>query len=236
MSGHSRWSNIKRKKEHQDKKKSNIHNKIIQELRNAVQDSKNPSKINLLIKKAKQHNISSNIYKKILYNTHHNEQDNLFSEIYYEIIFPKNIHFLILSYIKNKNKFLGDIKNIINKYNGMINLYYKSNYIFLKKNKLLIDKKNITNINKFLKVLQSYDTIKQEHNNYYKIIIENKKFSLLKKDLQYINIREYKNSMIIECSNTRCVNENDTIIYQNIKNKILLIKEVKKIFSNIKNI
>jgi YebC/PmpR family DNA-binding regulatory protein len=122
MSGHSKWSTIKRKKGAEDAKRGKIFTRLARDIQIAAKEgggdeSTNP-KLKLAILKAKAENMpKENIERAILRGTGKLEGAEM-EEITYEGYGPDGVAFLIDVLTDNKNRSLAEIKRLFNRAGG----------------------------------------------------------------------------------------------------------------------
>ena len=124
MSGHSHAKTIKHDKEIADQKRGNIFSKFARQISLAVRDKgSNPetnSSLRFAIERAKSFNMpKENIERAIKKGTGELAGENL-EEILFEAYGPGGIAIIVEGITDNKNRALGEIKNIINDYNGKL--------------------------------------------------------------------------------------------------------------------
>ena len=123
MAGHSKWANMKHRKERSDKKKGKIFSRITKEIMSAVKqggpDQKNNSKLRLAIQKAKDANMpNDNVERNIKKATSSDQQD--FSEMTYELYGYGGVGILVDIMTDNKNRISSEIRIATNKYGGTV--------------------------------------------------------------------------------------------------------------------
>lgn len=122
MSGHSKWSTIKRKKGVQDAKRGAIFSKLARLIEVSARSGGDPEmnfKLKLAIQKAREANMpGSNIEKAISKGSGANKDDNLIEEVSYEGLAPGNIALVIEVVTDNKNRTVAELRNIFNKSGG----------------------------------------------------------------------------------------------------------------------
>lgn len=123
MAGHSKWANMKHRKERSDKKKGKIFSRITKEIMSAVKqggaDPKANSKLRLAIQKAKDANMpNDNVERNIKKATSEDQQD--FSEMTYELYGYGGVGILVDIMTDNKNRISGEIRIATNKHGGTI--------------------------------------------------------------------------------------------------------------------
>jgi YebC/PmpR family DNA-binding regulatory protein len=123
MSGHSKWSTIKRKKGAEDAKRGKIFTRLARDITVAAREgggdeSANP-RLKLAIAKAKAANMpKDNIERAVSRGTGKGDDDITMEEITYEGYGPDGVAMLIETLTDNKNRALGDVKRVINKAGG----------------------------------------------------------------------------------------------------------------------
>ena len=122
MSGHSKWSTIKRKKGALDAKRGKIFTKLIRELQTAARlgggDIDSNPRLRLVVDKAKTANMpKDNIQRAIQKGLGGGDQDN-FEEIVYEGYGPGGTAILIETLSDNKNRTVGDLRYALSKHGG----------------------------------------------------------------------------------------------------------------------
>ena len=121
MSGHSKWANIKHKKEKTDSARAKVFTKIGKEITIAVKegggDPASNSKLRDLIQKAKANNVpNDNIertIKKALGGT-----GESYEEVVYEGYGPSGVAVIVEATTDNRNRTAGNIRSYFSKYHG----------------------------------------------------------------------------------------------------------------------
>lgn len=121
MAGHSKWSNIKRKKEKTDAQKAKIFTKIGREIsvcvRESGSDPANNGKLRDLIAKAKSLNVPNDNINRIIKKAEGGEKDN-FETIMYEGYGPSGIAVMVDTLTDNRNRTAANIRHYFDKYGG----------------------------------------------------------------------------------------------------------------------
>ena len=121
MSGHSKWNNIKHKKEKADAAKAKIFTKIGKEMAVAIKaggpDPNTNNKLRDLISKAKANNVpNENIQRTIKKFTDSNDIN--YEEITYEGYGPSGVAIIVETSTDNRNRTAGNVRAAFNKYGG----------------------------------------------------------------------------------------------------------------------
>ncbi len=135
MSGHSKWSQIKRKKEINDKKKGQIFSKISRLITLAVikgggvTDPEYNLSLRLAIEQAKKVNMPKENIKRAIAKGIGEDKDKL-KEIIYEGFGPYKVPFIILALIDNVNRTLPAIKHVVESKGGKLANKGAVSYLF----------------------------------------------------------------------------------------------------------
>ncbi|MEK7087641.1 MAG: YebC/PmpR family DNA-binding transcriptional regulator [Patescibacteria group bacterium] len=121
MSGHSKWSTIKHKKALTDAKRSKVFSKIASVVTIAAKTGGDPAKnptLRTAIEKAREVNMpKENIDRAIKRGTGETPGKQL-EEITYGAFGPGGVAILITTITDNKNRTLGEIKQILSEHNA----------------------------------------------------------------------------------------------------------------------
>ena len=189
MSGHSKWANIKRRKEAVDGKKANIFSKIGKELTVAVRDGgSDPNtnrKLKDVISKAKSNNMPNDNIQRCIQKASGEGSSVNYEEIVYEGFGPCSVSVIIEAMTDNKNRAAADIRSVFTKSGGNMGQTGSVSYMFDKKGVIVIEKNETINEDELmLEVLDNgaEDFISNEE--YIEIRTEVGEFSKLKDYLE----------------------------------------------------
>lgn len=122
MSGHSKWANIKRKKEATDSARAKIFTKIGREMAVVVKeggpDPANNSKLATLIAKAKANNVPNDNIDRIIKKAAGEGDKNNYETMVYEGYGPSGVAVLVECLTDNKNRTAGDVRHYFDKFGG----------------------------------------------------------------------------------------------------------------------
>lgn len=123
MAGHSKWANIKHRKERSDKKKGKIFSRVMKEIISAVKqggsDPKTNSKLRAAIQKAKDANLpNDNVERNIKKAANSDTQD--YSSMTYELYGYGGVGLIVDIMTDNKNRISSDIRIATNKCGGTV--------------------------------------------------------------------------------------------------------------------
>ena len=124
MSGHSKWSTIKRKKEALDQKRGKIFTKLIKEITVAAKVAggevdTNP-RLRLAVDNAKSANMPADNITRAIKKATGELEGVTFLELMYEGYGPSGVAFIVECLTDNKNRTVADIRHLFTKYgNGL---------------------------------------------------------------------------------------------------------------------
>lgn len=123
MAGHSKWANIKHRKERADKKKGKIFSRIVKEIISAVKqggpDPKSNTKLKIAIQKAKDANVpNDNVERNIKKAASSDTQD--YTSMTYELYGYGGVGLIVDIMTDNKNRISSDIRIATNKCGGTV--------------------------------------------------------------------------------------------------------------------
>lgn len=121
MSGHSKWNNIKRKKEKTDAAKGKIFTKIGKEIKISVKSGGgNPdtnAKLRDLIAKAKANNVPNDNIERTIKNAL-GAKDAEIVELTYEGYGPSGVAVIVETATDNRNRTAGNVRSYFSKFGG----------------------------------------------------------------------------------------------------------------------
>jgi len=146
MAGHSKWANIKHKKERSDAKRGKIFTKIGRELYVAVRqggpDPEGNSKLKDVIAKAKAANMPNDTIARSIKKASGAASGENYDEMIYEGYGPSGVAVIVESMTDNKNRTAADIRHIFDKFGGNLGTSGCVSYMFDRKGIIIIEKKD----------------------------------------------------------------------------------------------
>jgi|GEM_PF-123668 len=148
MSGHSKWSTIKRKKGAVDAKRARIFTRLIREITVAARtgggDPNGNPRLRSAVAEAKMENMpKENIDRAIKRGT--GELDGtVYEEITYEGYGPGGVAVLVDTMTDNKNRTVADLRHYFSKHGGNLGEFGCVSWMFDKKGLLTVDKEAIS--------------------------------------------------------------------------------------------
>lgn len=147
MSGHSKWSTIKRKKGALDAKRGKIFTKLIRELSTAASigggDPEANPRLRLVIDKAKQANMPKDNINRAIDKGVGGGDSAAYEEFVYEGYGPGGVAVLIETLSDNKNRTVGEVRHVLTKRGGNLGASGCVAYLFDKKGIISFDDEGI---------------------------------------------------------------------------------------------
>lgn len=147
MSGHSKWNNIKRKKEKTDAQKAKVFTKIGREISVAVReggpDPANNGKLRDLIAKAKASNVPNDNIDRIIKKASGETGGADYESIMYEGYGPSGIAVIVEALTDNRNRTAGDVRHYFDKYGGNMGQSGCVSFMFNRYGVILIEAEDV---------------------------------------------------------------------------------------------
>jgi YebC/PmpR family DNA-binding regulatory protein len=123
MSGHSKWSTIKRKKGAADAKRGKIFTKLGRELQIAAREGPDPDtnfKLRLIIEKARQANMPRENIERAIRRGAGLERGEALTELTFEGYGPHGVAMLVQVTTDNRNRAVAEVRSVFNRHGGSL--------------------------------------------------------------------------------------------------------------------
>lgn len=144
MSGHSKWSTIKRKKGAIDAERSKIFQKLAKELYVAAKSGDpnpdNNSSLRMVVEKAKAENMPKANIESAINKAKNKSSDENFESVRYEGYGPNGIAIMIDCLTDNKNRTAGFVRSTLTKRGGNLGTDGSVSYLFERKGVIVLEK------------------------------------------------------------------------------------------------
>lgn len=195
MSGHSKWVNIKKRKESVDGQKAKIFSKLGKEITVAVKTGGGPDlqvngKLRDIVAKAKSNNMPNDNITRCIQKAAGEGNNQNYEEIKYEGFGPYGVSVIVQVMTDNKNRTAADLRCIFDRANGTLGQTGSVSYMFEKKGYFLIEK--TPDIDADSLMLEVIDQGAQDFNaedEYIEIYTTPEEFAKVKK---YLEDKKYK--------------------------------------------
>ena len=209
MSGHSKWANIKHKKEKSDSQRGKIFTKLGRELAIAVKaggaDPEANSRLKDVIAKAKANNMPNDNILRSIKKAAGEGDGASFEEIAYEGYGPGGVAVIVEAATDNRNRTAGDIRHYFDKFGGNLGQSGSVSFLFNKKGVILIEKTSKTSEDDLMmealdagaedfNVEEDYFEITTDPNDFSKvrIALEKKGYEFMEADVEMIPVTTAK--------------------------------------------
>lgn len=143
MSGHSKWANIKRRKEAVDSKKAKIYSKLGKEITVVVKqggpDPSTNAKLRDMIAKAKANNMPNDNINRCIQKAAGDSTATSYEEITYEGYGPAGVAVIVEVMTDNRNRSAADVRCIFDRSGGNLGQTGSVGYMFDKKGIIVIE-------------------------------------------------------------------------------------------------
>ncbi len=147
MSGHNKWSTIKRKKEKPDGARAKVFTKIGREIAVAVRDGgpdpASNSKLKDIIAKAKAANVPNDNIDRIIKKASGEAGGADYESIMYEGYGPSGIAVIVEALTDNRNRTAGDVRHYFDKYGGNMGQSGCVSFMFNRYGVILIEAEDV---------------------------------------------------------------------------------------------
>lgn len=153
MAGHSKWANIKHRKEKSDAKKGKIFSRISKEIISAVKmggpDQKGNARLKLALQKAKNANVPNDNIERLIKKASSSDQAD-YNEVTYELYGYGGVGILVQILTDNKNRAASEMRIATNKRGGTIAMPGSVAFLFERKGIIEVLKTNVDEEKLFL--------------------------------------------------------------------------------------
>jgi YebC/PmpR family DNA-binding regulatory protein len=147
MSGHSKWSTIKRKKGAADAKRGKIFTKLIREIATAARlgggDVDANPRLRLAVEKARQANMPKDNIQRAIKKGTGGDASDAYEESVYEGYGPGGTAVYVEVLTDNKNRTVGEVRHVLTKYGGNLGSSGCVGYLFEKKGLITFDREGL---------------------------------------------------------------------------------------------
>lgn len=143
MSGHSKWSTIKRKKGKTDAERAKVFTKIGREMTVAVReggpDPATNSKLRDLIAKAKSNNVPNENIDRVIKKAAGGQDKNDYETITYEGYGPSGVAVIVECLTDNRNRTASDVRHYFDKFGGNLGTPGCVSFLFSQKGIIVVE-------------------------------------------------------------------------------------------------
>ncbi len=207
MSGHSKWSTIKRKKGAQDARRGALFGKLSRAITVAAREGGGDPEMNpalgLAVQKAKDANMpNDNIQRAIDKGTGAGSEGETFERITYEGYAPGGVAVLVEVLTDNRNRAASDVRYIFSKNGGKLGTSGSVAYLFERKGVILVPADSVDEDELMMAALDAGAEDVEVQENDYRVLTTPEDFTSVRDGLREAGI-EYESAQItMEPQNT----------------------------------
>ena len=238
MSGHSKWANIKHKKERTDAKKGKIFTKIGREIAIAVKqggpDPNANAKLKDVVAKAKSNNMPNDTISRSIKKAAGDVDATNYEEVVYEGYGPKGVAVIVESLTDNRNRTAADVRHYFDKFGGNLGTTGCVSFMFDKKGQLIIEKQpNMDEDEIFMIALEAGAEDVSTDDDVIEIITDASDFSSVREALENGGF-EFISSEItmIPQTTTKLDDPNDVLFMERLIDMLEDLDDVQNIYHN----
>ena len=236
MSGHSKWANIKRRKEAVDGKKAQIYSKLGKEITVAVKqggpDPASNAKLRDVISKAKSNNMPNDNINRCIQKAAGTDSNANYEEITYEGFGPCGVAVIVNVMTDNKNRAAADIRCIFDRSGGTMGQTGSVGYMFTKKAVFVLESEGIDEDTLMLDVLDNGDEDFVSEDGYIEITAEPANFSKISEYLESNGYKTIEAEIKMVPSMKKELSEEETIKMENFIEKLESNDDVQDVWHN----
>jgi len=147
MSGHSKWSTIKRKKGAVDAKRGKLFTKLIRELATAARlgggDPDSNPRLRLVVEKARAANMPKDNIERAIQKGLGGGDTEAYDEVIYEGYGPGGVALLLETLTGNRNRTVSEVRHVLTKHGGNLGSSGCVAYLFEKRGLLTFDRSEL---------------------------------------------------------------------------------------------
>lgn len=240
MSGHSKFANIKHKKERNDAKKGKVFTIIGREIVIAVKeggpDPANNSKLRDVIAKAKAANMPNDTIDRGIKKAAGDQNADNYERINYEGYGPGGIAVIVETLTDNRNRTAADVKSAFSKGNGNVGTPGCVSFMFDEKGQILIDKEEceMDPDELMMEALDAGAEDFQDNEDSYEVLTDPNDFSAVRENLEKKGIPMAEADVVmIPQTRTALTNEEDRKNLQRILDFLDDSDDVQNVYTNL---
>jgi YebC/PmpR family DNA-binding regulatory protein len=236
MSGHSKWSTIKRKKGAADAKRGKIFTKLIKEITIAAREGggdpgANP-RLRLAIDNAKAANMPADNIERAIKKATGELEGVTYTEITYEGYGPGGVAMLIEVATDNKNRSVAEVRHLFSKYNGSMGENGSVAWMFDRKGIITLPIQNKTEDEIMDIVLEAGAEDLQTEEDYFEVQTDLESFDPVRKALVAADMQIENASLQWIAKNTVNVSGDDAEKVMKIIEAMEDSEDVQNVYSN----
>ena len=236
MSGHSKWSTIKRKKAVTDARRGKIFTQVIKEITVAAKlgggDPNSNARLRFAIDKAKASNMPADNIKRAIQKGTGELPGVNYEDAVYEVYGPGGVAIIIETVTDNKNRTISDIRHILERNHGKIAMSGSVAFQFHKKGIILVPKSVVPEDDLLSIILDAGAEDMKTEGDEYNIICTLENFETVKQAIVTKNIKVESAEILLVADNTVKVEGKDAENLLKLMETLEDYEDVQKVHAN----
>ena len=237
MSGHSKWANIKHKKEKTDAQRGKIFTKIGREIAIAVKeggsDPDNNSKLRDVIAKAKANNMPGDTITRSIKKAAGELGTVNYEEIVYEGYAPGGVALIVRAVTDNRNRTAGEIRHTFDKSGGSLGATGCVSWMFDRLGVIAVERApEMDEDEVMLEALDAGAKDFEAAEDYFEITTEPADFSQVREHFEAQNFTLLSAEIMLIPQTTVAVTDENAATLQTIMEKLEDHDDVQEVYSN----
>ncbi|QDI92817.1 YebC/PmpR family DNA-binding transcriptional regulator [Salicibibacter halophilus] len=187
MAGHSKWNNIKRRKEAQDKKRAKIFTKISTEIFAAVREQGDDPSTNLrlrtAVQKAKNANVPINNIERTIKRASGDSGNVQYEQISYEGYGPGGVAVFVKTLTDNRNRTVADIRHAFSRNGGNLGEDGCVSFLFSEKGLIVLKSEELDEETVMLEAIEAGAEDVETEDEHYLIWTDDKELEEVREEL-----------------------------------------------------
>ncbi len=238
MSGHSKFANIKHKKEKNDAKKGKIFTKLGREIMVAVKeggpDPNNNSKLRDIVAKAKSNNMPNDTIERSIKKASGNLEGVNYEQITYEGYGPEGVAVIVDCLTENKNRTAANVRFAFSKFGGNLGTSGCVSYLFENKGQIVIEKSEEIDEDELFMLATDNGAIDMvTGDEFYELISEVADFSTLNSAVEEAGIKAVSAELTYLPTTTTSVSEENEQAIENLLDMLEDDDDVQNVYTNL---
>ncbi len=238
MSGHSKWSTIKHKKEKTDAQRGKIFTKIGRELviaaREGGGDPETNSKLKDVIAKAKANNMPNDTIARSIKKAIGDGDGAQYEELVYEGYGPAGVAIIVETATDNKNRTAGDMRHLFDKYGGNLGATGCVSWMFDKKGQIILEKNSeICEDDLMMIALDAGAEDFGTEDEYYEVITDPEDFSTVREKLESAKVEFIEADVTMVPQNYVNISDEDRLRVEKLIEMLEDNDDVQNVYTNM---
>jgi len=236
MSGHSKWSTIKRKKGALDQKRSKVFGKLIREISVAARlggpDPESNARLRAAVATARTENMPMENIKRAIEKVTGSGAAEDYVEVVYEAYGPSGAAILIDVMTDNKNRTAGEIRHIFTRHGGNLGSSNCVAWMFERKAYITVDKSLAAEDKLMEIVLEAGADDMKDGDDVWEIYSAPEKFDAITQALEKAKINTVEAKIAKVPENTTTLSEKEADKLMNLLDALEDLDDVQNVWSN----